>query len=83
MEKIYVWKVDIKEGKYWELISIAFWPQDFEKLEANKNDKWWVSLNLKDKKDWWKYLEVYVRQNEQKYEPSKPKEYEKINDIPF
>lgn len=77
MDKIYIWKVDVKEWKYWELVSISFWPQDFDKFENLKNLNWWITLNLKDKKDWGKYLEVFVRDSK----PETPKYDNK--DIPF
>lgn len=77
MDKIYIWKVDVKEWKYWELVSISFWPQDFDKFENLKNQNWWITLNLKDKKDWGKYLEVFVRDSK----PEAPKYDNK--DIPF
>lgn len=76
MDKIYIWKVDVKEWKYWELVSISFWPQDFDKFENLKNQNWWITLNLKDKKGGGKYLEVFVRE--------KPQETKYNNkDIPF
>lgn len=58
-QKIYVGRVETKEGQYGELISVAFGPQDFDKLEAAKNAKGWVNLNWKQSKEGGYYLEVY------------------------
>ena len=58
-------------------LNIFFWPQDFDKFENLKNQNWWITLNLKDKKDWGKYLEVFVRDSK----PEAPKYDNK--DIPF
>ena len=58
--KIYVGRVETKEGQYGELVSIAFGPQDFEKLEAAKNERGWVNLNWKQSKEGGYYMEVYT-----------------------
>ena len=59
-QKIYVGRVEVKEGQYGELISVAFGPQDFEKLEAAKNERGWVNLNWKQSKEGGYYMEVYT-----------------------
>lgn len=58
-DKIYVGRIEAKEGKFGELISVAFGPQDFEKLEAAKNERGWVNLNWKKSKEGGYYMEVY------------------------
>ena len=58
-KKVYVGRVEVKEGKYGELISVALGPQGFEKLEAAKNERGWVNLNWKQSKEGGYYMEVY------------------------
>jgi hypothetical protein len=58
-DKVYVGRVETKEGKYGELVSVSLGPQDFEKLEAAKNERGWVNLNWKQAKDGGYYMEVY------------------------
>ena len=79
MDKIYIWKVQTlkQEWKYWELVSISFWPQDFDKFENQKIKIDGLLLIWKTRKDWGKYLEVFVRDSK----PEAPKYDNK--DIPF
>jgi predicted dithiol-disulfide oxidoreductase (DUF899 family) len=86
-DKIYVGRVETKEGKYGELISVSLGPQDFEKLEAAKNQRGWVNLNWKQSKDGGYYMEVY--QNASSAGGSKVNETKQAftqsqsNDLPF
>ena len=59
-QKIYVGCVEVKEGQFGELVSVALGPQDFEKLEAAKNERGWVNLNWKKSKEGGYYMEVYT-----------------------
>lgn len=61
-DKIFIWKVDVREWKYWEFTTISFWPQDIVKIKENLNEKGWISMTLKEKKAWGKYLEVFQKQ---------------------
>lgn len=76
MDKVFVGKVEVKEGKYGEFITISFWPKDLEALKEHSNIKGWVNLTLKNKKDGWKYLEVFIPEK-------KPTGGVSIEDVPF
>lgn len=64
------------EREYWDYTfrSVSVWPKFNEFYEKNKNDKWYVNLDLKVSK-WWK---AYVQLNT--YQPKK--EETEIGDIP-
>lgn len=76
MEKVFVGKVEVKEGKYGEFTTISFGPADLEKLKEYSSVKWFVNLTMKNSKKWWKYLEVYIPEK-------KESTWIKISDIPF
>lgn len=78
MDKIFIWKVDVREWKYWEFTTISFGPQDIVKIKENLNDKGWISMTLKEKKAWGKYLEVF-----QKQEWETNRRAISIEDVPF
>lgn len=51
-------KIKVVETKYGNIVKIAFGPQDFEVLANSRNDKGWVNLEMKDKRDGGKYLQI-------------------------
>jgi len=62
-DKIFIGRIDVKPmtgaNGAWEKTTISFGPQDFEKLDARKNDKGWVNLILQTSQSTGKkYLEV-------------------------
>lgn len=42
--------------QYGDIIKVAIGPNDFEKLASNKNDKGWVNLEIKSKRDGSHYM---------------------------
>ena len=61
-DKVFIGKVITKEfngpnGK-WKKTSISLGPDDFKKLGANRNERGWVNLELKPKKEGGHYMQV-------------------------
>jgi hypothetical protein len=54
----FVGKTKVIETKYGSIIKIAFGPNDFEVMANSRNDKGWVNLEMKDKRDGGKYLQI-------------------------
>lgn len=57
-DKVFVGKTNVVTTKYGQIVKIALGPQDFEVLQNSKNDKGWVNLEMKDKRDGGKYLQL-------------------------
>lgn len=89
MQKIYCGSAKAKPTKYWEILKVSFWPKDLEVLIENKNEKWWVNLNISERKEVWKYGETHSvtiddwKPEEKQEYASTPKRNVDIPDIPF
>lgn len=57
-DKVFVGKTNVVTTKYGEIVKVAFGPQDFEILMNAKNEKGWVNLEMKDKRDGGKYFQL-------------------------
>lgn len=57
-DKVFVGKTNVVTTKFGEIVKVALGPQDFEVLMNNKNDKGWVNLEIKDKRDGGKYIQL-------------------------
>ena len=57
-DKTFVAKTSVIETKFGQIVKIALGPQDFEVLLNAKNEKGWVNLEMKDKRDGGKYLQL-------------------------
>ena len=57
-DKVFVGKTNVVTTKYGEIVKVALGPQDFEVLSNAKNDKGWVNLEIKDKRDGGKYIQL-------------------------
>lgn len=57
-DKVFVGKTSVVTTKYGQIVKVALGPQDFEVLTNNKNDKGWVNLEIKDKRDGGKYIQL-------------------------
>jgi len=57
-DKVFVGKTNVVNTKYGQIVKVALGPQDFEVLQNNKNDKGWVNLEIKDKRDGGKYIQL-------------------------
>ncbi len=93
-EKIYCGSGKLIDTKYGKVMTVSFSPKDLETLASNKNQKWYVNLNISERKEQWKYGETHTVtintwQPEKKEESLiprqsyKPKETLTIQDIPF
>lgn len=78
-DKVFVGKTNVVNTKYGQIVKVAFGPQDFEVLMNAKNDKGWVNLEMKDKRDGGKYLQV---QGEMQARP-KAAAVNDTDDMPF
>ena len=58
----FVGKIKVIETKYGNIVKIALGPNDLEILASNRNDKGWVNLEMKDKRDGGKYLQIQGEQ---------------------
>ena len=56
--KVFVGKTTVVNTKFGQIVKVALGPQDFEVLTNNKNDKGWVNLEIKDKRDGGKYIQL-------------------------
>jgi hypothetical protein len=52
----FVGQIKTIKTQYGEIIKVALGPSDFEKLEANKNEKGWANLEIKTKRDGSHYM---------------------------
>ena len=57
-DKVFVGKTSVVNTKFGQIVKVALGPQDFEVLQNNKNDKGWVNLEIKDKRDGGKYIQL-------------------------
>ena len=57
-DKVFVGKTNVVTTKYGEIVKVALGPQAFEVLSNAKNDKGWVNLEIKDKRDGGKYIQL-------------------------
>jgi hypothetical protein len=57
-DKTFVAKTSVVNTQYGQIVKIALGPQDFEVLQNAKNEKGWVNLEMKDKRDGGKYLQL-------------------------
>lgn len=57
-EKVFVGKTTVVNTKYGQIVKVALGPQDFEVLSNSKNSKGWVNLEMKDKRDGGKYIQL-------------------------
>jgi len=57
-DKQFVGKTSVVNTKFGQIVKVALGPQDFEVLANNKNDKGWVNLEIKDKRDGGKYIQL-------------------------
>jgi hypothetical protein len=57
-DKQFVGKTNVVTTKYGKIVKVAFGPQDFEVLTNAKNDKGWVNLEMKDKRDGGVYFQI-------------------------
>lgn len=57
-DKVFVGKTNVVNTKYGEIVKVALGPQDFEVLQNAKNEKGWVNLEIKDKRDGGKYIQL-------------------------
>jgi len=57
-DKVFVGKTSVINTKFGEIVKVALGPQDFEVLLNAKNEKGWVNLEIKDKRDGGKYLQL-------------------------
>lgn len=78
-DKQFVGKTSVVNTKYGQIVKVAFGPQDFEVLANAKNEKGWVNLEMKDKRDGGKYLQV---QGEMQSQP-KAQAVNDTDDLPF
>ena len=57
-DKVFVGKTSVVNTKFGQIVKVALGPQDFEVLQNSKNDKGWVNLEIKDKRDGGKYIQL-------------------------
>lgn len=57
-EKQFVGSTRVKTTKYGQIINLGLNSKDLEKLQSNLNDKGWVNIDLKTKKDGGFYAEI-------------------------
>lgn len=78
-DKVFVGKTNVVTTKYGQIVKVALGPQDFEVLQNAKNEKGWVNLEMKDKRDGGKYLQVQGEMKQQ----SRPVPVNDGDDMPF
>lgn len=79
-DKVFVGKTTVVTTKFGEIVKVALGPQDFEVLQNAKNDKGWVNLEIKDKRDGGKYIQL---QGEYTGGNSRPAPANDSDDMPF
>jgi hypothetical protein len=78
-DKVFVGKTNVVNTKFGQIVKVAFGPQDFEVLQNAKNEKGWVNLEIKDKRDGGKYIQL---QGEMQSKPQ-PAAVNDGDDMPF
>jgi hypothetical protein len=78
-DKVFVGKTSIITTQYGEIVKVALGPQDFETLLNAKNEKGWVNLEIKDKRDGGKY----IQQQGEYTGAKKPQAVNDTDDLPF
>lgn len=78
-DKVFVGKTNVVTTKYGEIVKVALGPQDFEILTNSKNDKGWVNLEIKDKRDGGKYIQLQGEYTG----GAKPSAVNDTDDLPF
>jgi len=76
-DKVFVGKTTVVNTQYGQIVKIALGPQDFEVLQNSKNPKGWVNLEMKDKRDGGKYVQLQGEMKE------KPQAVNDTDDMPF
>lgn len=77
-DKVFVGKTNVITTKYGEIVKVSLGPQDFEKLNNSKNEKGWVNLEIKGKRDGGKYIQV-----QGEYTGGKSSAVNDSDDMPF
>lgn len=57
-DKVFVGQTKNINTKFGEIIKISLGPSDFQKLQDAQNEKGWVNLEMKNKRDGGYYLQV-------------------------
>ena len=57
-QRQFVGKIKVVETKYGSIVKIALGPNDLEVLANHRNEKGWVNLEMKDKRDGGKYMQI-------------------------
>lgn len=57
-DKVFVGSTRVKDGKYGQIINIGLNEKDLKVLKENLNERGWVNINLKGKKDGGMYAEL-------------------------
>jgi len=74
----FVGQVKTIKTKYGDIIKIALGPNDFAKLDGHKNDKGWVNLEVKTKRDGSHYMSFQAP-----YTPNAATPVNESEDVPF
>lgn len=77
-DKQFVGKTNVVTTKYGKIVKVAFGPQDFEVLMNAKNEKGWVNLEMKDKRDGGVYFQI-----QSAYTPKAAAPVNDGDDMPF
>lgn len=78
-DKVFVGKTTVVDTKFGQIVKVALGPQDFEVLTNAKNEKGWVNLEIKDKRDGGKYIQLQGEYNAK----AKPQAVNDTDDLPF
>ena len=78
-DKVFVGKTTVITTQYGEIVKVALGPQDFEVLLNAKNENGWVNLEIKDKRDGGKYIQLQGEYTGAK----KPQAVNDTDDLPF
>ncbi len=57
-EKIFIGKIEINETPWWEIIKIAFNPEDKKKLDQYSNNSGWTNISILNSKNGGKYATI-------------------------
>lgn len=82
-DKQFVAKTSVVNTQYGQIVKIALGPQDFEILQNAKNDKGWVNLEMKDKRDGGKYIQLQGEYNPKGGAAPKAAAVNDSDDLPF
>jgi hypothetical protein len=80
-DKTFVAKTSVVSTQYGQIVKIALGPQDFEVLNNAKNEKGWVNLEMKDKRDGGKYIQLQGEYNPKS--SNRPSPVNDGDDMPF